>query len=275
MSSQPDAPDFQALKARMKAMWSDGDFSQIAPFIAHEGEKFIARLEVQPGARLLDVACGTGNLAIPAARAGAIVTGVDIAPNSLAVARERAQQEGLKVQFNEGDAEEMPYPDGQFDFVVSMFGAMFAPRPEKTASELARVCRSGGLVAMANWAPQGFVGKSFQLSMRYAPPPPGLSAPILWGEEAVARQRFANFSGSFQAQTRELIFDYPYSPAGLVDLHRQHLGPSKATYARLDEEGQRQLNSEMVKLYSEHNQSKDPDRTVIASEYLEVRFRKA
>lgn len=275
MQPQPDATDFQALKARMKAMWTAGDFSQIAPFIASEGEQFIVRLNLQPGDKLLDVACGTGNLAIPAARAGAIVTGVDIAPNSLAVASERAQQEGLRVQFDEGDAEELPYADGQFDVVVSMFGAMFAPRPEKTVAELARVCRSGGLVAMANWTPQGFIGKSFQVTNRYAPPPPGLPTPVLWGEETVARERFASVAGSFEARRRELILDYPFSPGELVEFHRKHLGPAQATYARLDEDGQRQLSAEMEKLYSEHNQSEDTKRTVIRGEYLEVRVRKA
>ncbi len=274
MQPQSDASDFQALKARMKAMWTSGDFSQIARFIAAEGAEFIARLNPQPGDKLLDVACGTGNLAIPAARAGAIVTGVDIAPNSLAAARERARQEGLAVQFDEGDAEDLPYPDGQFDVVVSMFGAMFAPRPEKTAAELARVCRSGGLIAMANWTPQGFIGKSFLVSTRFAPPPPGLPGPVLWGEESVARERFAGVDGAFEAQRRELIFDYPFSPAELVEFHRKHLGPAQATYARLDEDGQQQFSAEMEKLYSTHNEG-DANRTVIRGEYLEVWMRKA
>ncbi len=275
MQPQSDAADFQALKARMKAMWTSGDFSQIAPFIASEGAALIARLNLQPGAKVLDVACGTGNLAIPAARTGAVVTGVDIAPNSLAAARERAEREDLTIQFDEGDAEELPYPDGTFDVVVSMFGAMFAPRPEKVVAEFARVCRPGGLIAMANWTPQGFIGKSFLVTSRYAPPPPGLPAPVQWGEESVARERFAGVDGSFEAQRRELVFDYPFSPAELVDFHRKHLGPARATYSRLDEHGQRQLSSEMEKLYSDHNLSDDAKSTVIRGEYLEVRFRKA
>ncbi len=273
MDTQSHAVDFAALKERMKAMWSAGDFGQLAPFIADEAERFVARLNLQPGARVLDVACGTGNTAIPAARAGGVVTGVDIAPNSLESARQRALAEGLTVQFDEGDAEELPYPDGQFDVVISMFGAMFAPRPQKTAVELARVCRSGGLIAMANWTPQGFVGKSFQISSRYAPPPPGVPAPALWGEESIARERFASVAASFEAHRRELVFDYPFGPAEVVQFHRMHLGPAKTTHARLDEEGRRQLTAEMDKHYSQHNQG-DAHRTVIRSEYLDIHVRR-
>jgi SAM-dependent methyltransferase len=274
MDPQLDAVDLSALKQRMKAMWSAGDFGKMAPFIADEAERFVARLNLQPGTKFLDVACGTGNTAIPAARAGAMVTGVDIAPNSLASAREWAQREGLTAQFDEGDAEELPYPEGQFDVVVSMFGAMFAPRPEKTVAELARVCRSGGLIAMANWTPQGFVGKSFQISSRYAPPPPpGVPAPALWGEESVARERFAGVAASFEAVCRELVFDYPFGPAEVVQFHRMHLGPAKTTHARLDEEGRRQLTAEMDKHYSEHNQGA-ADHTVIRSQYLDIHVRR-
>jgi SAM-dependent methyltransferase len=274
MQPQQHAPDMQAVKERMKAMWTAGDFGKMAPFIADEAEEFVARLHLQPGMRLLDVACGTGNSAIPAARAGAIVTGVDIAPNLLATARMRAEREGLSVQFDEGDAEELPYADAQFDMIISMFGAMFAPRPQKMVAEFARVCRPGGLIAMANWTPQGFIGQSFQLTNRYAPMPPGLLPPVLWGEESVARERFAGVPGSFEAHRRELVFDYPFGPAELVQFLRANLGPAHATYARLDEEGQRQLSAEMEKLHADHNHG-DANRTVIPSDYLEVRVHKA
>src|SRR5580698_965803 len=151
------ASDLEQLKSRMKAAWTAGDFGQIAPFISGEAENFVARLNLKPGAQLLDVACGTGNSAIPAARAGGRVTGVDIAPNLLEQARVRAAAEQLEILFQEGDAEQLPYPDESFDFVITMFGAMFAPRPERVAGELMRVCRPGGQIAMANWTPEGFV----------------------------------------------------------------------------------------------------------------------
>src|SRR5918997_2114650 len=152
-------PEMESLKTRLKAMWMAGDFGQVAKHIETGAEEFIARLALKPGVRLLDVACGSGNLAIPAARAGAIVTGVDIATNLLEQARARAESEGLKIQFDEGDAEKLPYADASFDIVVSMFGAMFAPRPELVAAELVRVCRPGGRIAVADWTPGGFVGR--------------------------------------------------------------------------------------------------------------------
>jgi SAM-dependent methyltransferase len=273
MQSQENA-DLQALKARMKAVWSAGDFGKMAPFVAAEAEQFVARLNLQPGMQLLDVACGTGNTSIPAARAGALVTGIDIAPNLLAAAAAWARREGLAVEFDEGDAEDLPYAGGRFDAVISMFGAMFAPRSEKVVAEFARVCRPGGLIAMANWTPHSFVGKSFQVNSRFVPPPPGIPAPVLWGEEAVARERFASVTGKFEAQRRELVLDYPFGPAELVEFLRVNLGPVQATYARLDEEGKKQLSAELEQLHSEHNQG-DANRTIVTSEYLEVHFRKA
>ena len=184
--------DFNTLKTQMRAIWMAGDFGMIARHTAKEAEEFVSRLPIQRGARVLDVACGTGNTAIPEARAGALVTGVDIASNLLAQARQRAKQEGLEITFTEGDAERLSYPDASFDAVVTMFGAMFAPRPELVAAEMLRVCRPGGLIAMANWTPTGFVGRTFAATAKHAPPPPGLPAPVLWGDEATVRQRFGD-----------------------------------------------------------------------------------
>src|SRR4029079_12202930 len=136
-------PEMESLKTRLKSMWMTGDFGQIAKIIEASAEEFVTRLALKSGDRLLDVACGSGNVALPAARAGAVVTGVDIATNLLEQARSRAAAEGLTVRFDEGDAEKLPYPDASFDAVISMFGVMFAPRPELSAGELLRVCRPG------------------------------------------------------------------------------------------------------------------------------------
>src|SRR5207248_1678273 len=136
----------------------------IAKYAAPHAEEFVERLSIVPGMRVLDVACGTGNLAIPAGKRGADVTGIDIAPNLIEQARKRADAEGIRATFDEGDAEQLPCGDGQFDLVMSMFGAMFAPRPDRVASELVRVCRSGGTIAMANWTPTSLAGKLFALS---------------------------------------------------------------------------------------------------------------
>lgn len=177
------SPEMESLKTRLKGMWMAGDFGQVAKMIEVAGEEFIARLSLKPGVLLLDVACGTGNLAIPAARAGAIVTGVDIATNLLEQARARAESEGLKIQFDEGDAENLPYPDSSFDLVVTMFGAMFAPRPDLVAAELKRVCRPGGRIVMANWTPEGFIGQMFKVTGKHAAPPPNMPSPLQWGSE--------------------------------------------------------------------------------------------
>src|ERR1051325_11556923 len=189
MSSVPTS-ELTALKTRLRATWIAGDFGQIAKSYVSGAEEFIKKLHLKPGMKVLDVACGTGNLALPAARTGAIVTGVDIAPNSLEQARQNAKQEGLNIQFDEGDAEALPYDDAGFDAVVTMFGAMFAPRPELVAAELKRVCRPGGVIAMANWRPGGFIGHMFKISASHFPLPPGMASPVLWGKEQTVRERF-------------------------------------------------------------------------------------
>jgi ubiquinone/menaquinone biosynthesis C-methylase UbiE len=171
----PDAiPDLDTLKGRLKATWMAGDFGKIALALQPSAEAFVARHTVVAPLRVLDVACGTGNLAIPAAKAGATVAGVDIAANLIEQARARAAREGVQVAFEEGDAEALPYPDAAFDLVITMFGAMFAPSPERVAAELVRVCRPGGQIAMANWTPGGFVGQMFTTAAAHSPPPPGV-----------------------------------------------------------------------------------------------------
>lgn len=268
------AADFSQLKTNLKAAWMAGDFGQIAAYAAHEGEEFVERLGLRPGVRVLDVACGTGNTAIPAARAGAKVSGVDIAPNLLEQARKRAAAEGLNVQFREGDAEELPYGDGEFDAVISMFGAMFAPRPERVAAELARVVKSGGLLAMANWTPEGFVGKSFQVTARMLPPPAGVPAPVLWGSEETVRQRLSPFASSLKLVRQKVKFSYPFGPRQVVALFREYFGPTKTAFARLDSAGQDQLASQLEELWAEHNEATDGTTTVEA-EYLDVRAARA
>src|ERR1051326_869387 len=156
---QTAAPDITQLKSRMKETWMAGDFGQIANFTAPEAENFVARIGIRPGAKVLDIACGTGNTAIPAARAGASVTGLDLVPNLLSQARARAEREGLKIRFDEGDMEDLPYGEAAFDLVLSMFGAMFGPRPDRVVAELVRVCRAGGRIALASWTPGGFIGQ--------------------------------------------------------------------------------------------------------------------
>jgi 2-polyprenyl-3-methyl-5-hydroxy-6-metoxy-1,4-benzoquinol methylase len=265
-------PPIQHLKDSMRATWMAGDFGVVAKTISVDGEAFASRLAIPSGARVLDVACGTGNLAIPIARQGAIVTGVDIAPNLLAQARERAAAEGLAVTFDEGDAEQLPYATASFDVVVTMFGAMFAPRPDLVAFELARVLKPGGLLAMANWNPASFTGQMFKVGSRHVPPPPGLAPPVLWGDEATVRERLAPYFTNIQTELIPIDFDLPTNPAGAVAFFRKFFGPTQVAFSRLDESGQAALAADLESLWTTANIAPDPaSHTLIRNEYLQVK----
>src|ERR1700735_4041615 len=271
--AQNDAAKFEKLKQGMKASWMAGDFGQIAKYSADEAAEFIARLPISDGIDVLDVACGTGNLTIPAARAGARVAGVDIASNLVEQARERAAAENLTIDFRIGDAEALPFANSSFDMVVTMFGAMFAPRPEVVAAELARVCRPGGMIAMANWTPEGFVGKSFMVTSRLAPPPSDIPRPVLWGNEHVAKERFAGVGCTVQTLRRNVMFHYPFSPARVVEFFAKYFGPTQVAFSRLDAAGTAAMAAELEKLWTEHNEGPAGESHVKA-EYLEVRATK-
>jgi ubiquinone/menaquinone biosynthesis C-methylase UbiE len=259
----------EPLKERLKAIWMAGNYAMVAKHIELCAEEFISRLTLSPGDRVLDVACGNGNLAIAARRRGAIVTGVDIAANLLEQGRERAKAEGLEIQFDEGDAEQLPYGDGAFDVVVTMFGAMFAPRPKVVAAELLRVCRSGGRIAMANWTPQGFAGQMFKVNAKHVPPPPNVPSPVKWGEEETVSELLKDGVANLQMTRRMCQFKYPFAPAEVVEFFRTYFGPTQAAFAALDADGQAALRSDLEQLWSKYNQATD-DTTQVESEYLEV-----
>lgn len=261
--------DFSALKQRLRETWMAGDFGVIASHNVKLGELFVSRIKIQPGMDVLDVACGTGNTSIPAARAGATVTGVDIAPNLLDQARGRAGREGVTIQFDEGDAESLPYPDASFHVVLSMFGAMFAPRPEVTAVELLRVCRPGGLIVMGNWTPTGFTGQMFKTTSRHVPPIPGIPPPVLWGDEATVRQRFGASVSKLTCTPQNAEFRYDSSPAEVVELFKRYFGPTQMAFAKLDSERQAALTADLVQMWGDANEAKD-GTTLVKNEYLEV-----
>jgi len=263
------SPDIAQLKAGMKAAWMAGDFGQLATFISAEAESFVVRLKLEPGARVLDVACGTGNSAIPTAKAGAKVTGVDIATNLLAQSRKRAADEHLDIRFEEGDAEELPYPDRSFDVVVSMFGAMFAPRPERVAAEFLRVCRPGGKIAMANWTSRGFVAKTTQATAKIVPPPAGVPVPALWGDESTVKQRLGYGCSELTCTRRQVVLAYPFPPKEMLAFFRRYLGPTQMAFSRLDAAGQADLSAQLESLWVEHNTATD-GTTAVEGEYLEV-----
>ena len=269
MEGTGTSTEMAALKTKLRATWIAGDFGQIARFYPDEAEAFINRLNLQPGMKVLDVACGTGNLALPAARAGADVTGVDIAPNLVEQARENAKREGLNAKFDEGDAEALPYEDASFDGVVTMFGAMFAPRPELVAAELKRVCRPGGFIAMANWTPSGFIGQMFKMNAAYVPPPPGMTSPVLWGVEENVRQRFAEGISTLETQLQNVKWLFPFSPAEVVQHFRLYYGPAQKAFGALDEEKQAALRKDLEQLWAANNRATD-GTTEVDAEYLQV-----
>ena len=261
--------ELAALKTKLRATWIAGDFGQIARFYTDQADEFIQRLELKPGMTVLDVACGTGNLALPAARTGATVTGVDIAPNLVEQARENAKNAGLDVQFDEGDAEALPYADASFDTVVTMFGAMFAPRPQLVAAELKRVCRPGGRIAMANWTPGGFIGRMFKTTAAHFPLPPGMTSPVLWGVEETARERFGEGISKVDTKLQNVRWAFPFSPADVVEHFRLYYGPTQKAFGALDENGQAALRKDLEQLWAANNQASDGS-TLVDAEYLEV-----
>jgi len=260
--------DFAELKARLKATWTSGDYDLFSRFMEKDAAEFFLRLGVKPGTRLLDVGCGAGQLALIAARAGAEVSGCDIAPNWIEKAKTRAAAEGLQIAFQEGDAESLPYGDGEFDVVVSLIGAMFAPRPDLVAAELTRVSRPGGKIAMANWTPSGFVGQMFKTIAKHIAPS-GMPAPVLWGDEVTVRERLSNGIADLKFTRRLYHFDYPFRPEAVVDFYRTNYGPMARAFASLDLKGQDQLRSELVSLWAAHNKA-DDGTTKVDAEYLEV-----
>lgn len=270
MESTQMTSEMASLKDRLRATWIAGDFGVIAPNVAKGGLDFVERLDIRPDTRLLDVACGTGNTALPAARAGASVTGIDIAPNLIKQAVANAADEGLYVTFEVGDAEDLPYEDESFDVVISMFGAMFAPRPEIVAGELKRVCKSGGLIVMANWTPESFVGQMFKTNARHVPPPTGMLPPVLWGSEEIVRQRFAEGVSKIELKRIPIMLKFDFGPKEVVEQFRQYFGPTVVAFSKLDTDGQEALRSDLETLWAEHNRATD-GTTEVESEYLEVR----
>ncbi len=256
------------IKTRLRDTWMTGDYGRFARYMERDAETFFRRLPIKPGAQLLDVACGAGQLSLIAARAGARVTGCDIATNWLVQARRTAAAEGLTIVFEEGDAEALPYGSGTFDAVVSLVGAMFAPRPELVAAELTRVCRPQGIIAMANWTGSGFVGQMFKIIAKHIAPS-GMPSPVLWGDEPTVRERLGNGVASLECSRHLYEFSYPFSPADVVEFFRAYYGPMTRAFASIGEGAQEQLRGELTDLWGRHNRATD-GTTRVDAEYLQV-----
>ena len=269
MDAQPSTPDFATIKERQQKAWSVGDYSKIGVIFVIIAETLCESMDLRSGRRVLDVATGHGNAALAAARRFCEVIGIDYVPDVLEDGRKRAAAEGLVVDFRVGDAEEIPFPDASFDYVLSTLGAMFAPDQEKTASELLRVCKPGGKIGMANFTPDGFARELFKLAAKYQPPPPaGLKPPFLWGTEGRLRELLGDGVSSLEIQRRTFVFRYP-SPRFYVELSRVHVGFMREVLEGLDESKQDALLGEWADLVHRFNRSGD-ETMVMPSDYLEV-----
>jgi len=266
-----DIPDLEVIKARQKATWEAGDFGQIARSIENIAEEFMAGLPLPAGSRVLDVACGTGNLAVIAARHGCQVHGIDIAGNLIEQARARVAGAGLKIDFKEADAEALPFEGERFDLTVSMFGVMFTPQPDIAATELKRVTKSGGRIALANWTPEGFIGKMFKVFKAHLPPPPaGVPSPMAWGDENTVRERLRHGFTDIRLTRRMATMSYPFPPAETVEFFRQYYGPTNKAFAALDANAQAALRRDLIELQTMHNVARMVSATRVEAEYLEV-----
>lgn len=259
------------LTARSRAVWTSGDFHPIAESFARGASQFIAHMGIRPGEQLLDVACGTGNLAIPAARAGARVTGVDIAPNLIAVARVLGR-DIANLEFEVGDAEALPYMNDRFDTTVTMFGSMFAYRPAKATAELFRVTRPGGRIAMANWTREGFIGSLLKAHVAIVPPPAGPPSPLMWGQEEVVTERFGTRVSGLSLTRRLMELRFPFPPEAVTELFATHYGPTIMTLRAADPFGRSKLRAELTRLFTEFNEATDGG-TAVRGEYLDVQGR--
>jgi SAM-dependent methyltransferase len=267
MTSAPIG-EMDGLKARLKSIWTAGDYDRFSRFMDDGAREFYERLNIAPSCKLLDVACGSGQLALMAARDGIDVTGVDIAGNLVERARTRAQAERLSAHFEEADAEALPFDDASFDVVTSLIGAMFAPRPQLVAQEMLRVCVPGGTIAMANWTLQGFIGQMFMAVSKFIAPS-GMPAPVLWGDENTVRERLGHGLSELSLTRRQYLFDYPFPPSEVVEFFRLYYGPTNRAFASLDAEGQARLRQELEALWAAHNRG-GADCTLVFAEYLEV-----
>ena len=247
MTTTDTAPDLAQVKERQQTMWASGDFHAVAALIQPAADELCRAVDLQAGWRVLDVATGSGNAAIAAARCGCDVVGIDYVPALLERGRRRVEAEGLDVELREGDAEEIPFEDGSFDAVVSIYGAMFAPDHRRTAAELARVCRPGGRIGLGTWTPDGFIGEMLKVVSSHVPPPAGVSSPILWGREPYLGELFDGLVESLTCTERTFTFRFRSAEA-FVDLFRDTYGPTLKAFEAVGDSGAAALHADLVEL---------------------------
>jgi SAM-dependent methyltransferase len=259
--------DLGSIKERQQVTWASGDFHAVAVTITLVGELLCESVDVGADEHVLDVACGSGNTALAAARRFAIVTGVDYVAALVTRARDRFAIEGLDGTFVEGDAEHLPFEDESFDVVLSTFGSMFAPNQERAAAELVRVCRPGGRIGMANWTPEGTIGELFRITGRHLPPPVGLRPPTEWGSEERVRELFSDAVSDLHTASREFVFRYR-SPEHWLEYWRAYYGPTLKAFEALGDDSQAYAG-ELLDMWRRRNRATD-GTLAVPSEYLEV-----
>jgi ubiquinone/menaquinone biosynthesis C-methylase UbiE len=257
------------VKGKQQAAWSSGDYAVIGTTLQGVGESLCEALDIRAGQRVLDVAAGNGNATLAAARRWCDVVSTDYVPSLLERGKARAAAEGLDVQFEQADVEKLQFADASFDVVLSTFGVMFTPDQEKAAAEMARVCKRGGKIGMANWTPEGFIGQLFKVMGRYLPPPPGVKPPSLWGTEARLRELFKG--GEVEAERRNFVFRYR-SPKHWLQTFRTYYGPMHKAFGALDPAQQASLEQDLLDLVQRMNTAAD-GTMVLPGEYLEVVIR--
>lgn len=271
-ANQP-AIDYAAIKTRQQSTWSSGNYSLIGVALQIVGENLCEALDLRAGSRVLDVAAGNGNATLAAAHRWCEVTSSDYVPALLEAGQRRAQAEGYDIRFQEADAENLPFADASFDAVMSTFGVMFTPDQEKAAAEMARVCKPGGKIGLANWTPESFIGQLFRTIGKYVPPPAGLKSPSLWGTRARLEALFGASAAEIVTTSRAFVFRYR-SPEHWIEVFRTYYGPMNKTFGALDAEKQAALTQELLQLMAAGNRSGD-STLVLPSEYLEVVIRRS
>lgn len=265
--TEPDV-DLAALKARQQAAWSAGNYTVVGVTFQIVGESLCEALDIHAGWQVLDVAAGSGNATLAAARRGAQVTSSDYVPTLLEAGRRRAEADGLAVRFMEADAERLPFPDASFDVVMSTFGVIFAPDQRRAASEMARVCRPGGRIGLANWTPESFLAGLFRMIGRYVPWGRGAPSPMRWGTRAYLEELFGDVAAAIR--TTERVFNFRYlSPMSFIEVFHDYFGPIRNTFGALDPDGQAAFTRDLYELIERGNRSGDAT-LVVPSEYLEI-----
>ena len=265
--TQP-AIDFAAIKSRQQGTWSSGNYAVVGAMLQIVGESLCEAMDLRAGSRVLDVAAGNGNATLAAAHRWCDVTSTDYVPALLEAGQRRAQAEGYDIHFQEADAENLPFPDASFDAVMSTFGVMFTPDQEKAAAEMARVCKPGGKIGLANWTPESFIGQLFKTIGKYVPPPAGVKPPSLWGTRARLEALFGETAADIGTTSRAFVFRFR-SPEHWLEVFRTYYGPMVKTFGALDAEKQAALTQEVLQLMAAGNRSGD-STLVLSSEYLEV-----